>query len=261
MNIKPLFVLLAALLVSVAFAAAPPVKPNPAAVEATCLVFLGPEPYRAKNLAKVRGLLEVSALRAPREERIANVLLTRGLTGAGVQALLAQRHLDLVSFEAKVPLPGPPNHMMTLWLGPQSLMFRDDSLEDLVDKAIGHERFRFLQMAQKLGKAAEVQDTVAEYRAVALSPEFAVYRLEVAGSREALFSLMREGVVYAVLVNEDASAVAAFREEKAELESRVIFRGPNVRMGVVDADKPIPELPSLPSEPGEIAESASTAPR
>jgi hypothetical protein len=198
-------------------------------------------------------------LRAPREERTANVLLSRGLTGAGIQLLLTPRQLDLISFEAKVPLPGPPDHMMTIWLGSQALMYRGDSLEDLVDRAIGHERFRFLQMAQKLGKAAEVQGTVAEYRAVALSPEFAVYRVEVAGTREALFSLMRERAVLAVVVNEDASAVAAFRKQKAEMESWVISRGPSIRMGVIDPDKPIPELPSFPSVPGEIAGPVSTA--
>ena len=42
---------------------------------------------------------------------------------------------------------------------------------------------------------------------------------------------MRERVVYAVLVNEDASAVAAFKEEKAEMLSRVIFRRTGIRMG------------------------------
>jgi hypothetical protein len=225
MKRKPVFALAGVLLAWAAFAAAPPVKPNPEAVEAVSQVFLGPEPYRAQNLARSRQLLESGALRAPGEERTANVLLSRGLTGVGVQLLLAPRHLDLISFEAKVPLPGPPGHMMTLWLGSGSLMFRGGSLEELVDKAIGHERYRFLQMARKLGTAAEVQTTVEEYRAVATSPEFAAYRLEVVGTREALFSLTRERTVFAVLVNEDASAVAAFRQEKAEMESRVIFRG------------------------------------
>lgn len=233
MKLNPVCVLLGMLLASSTFAAAPPVKPNPAAADSVAQVFLGPEPYRSQSLTKSRKMLEVGALRAPREERTANVLLSRGLTGAGVQLLLAPRHMDLISFEAKVPLPGPPNHMMTLWLGSQALMFRDDPLEALVDKAIGHERFKFLQRAQKLGKAAEVQATVAEYRAVAMSPEFAVYRMEVVGTREALFSLMREQVVYAVLVSEDASAVAAFRKEKEEMLSRVIFRGPSIRMGTI----------------------------
>lgn len=243
MKLNPVCVLFGMLVASSTFAAAPPVKPNPAAADAVAQVFLGPEPYRAQNLARSRKMLEIGALRAPREERTANLLLSRGLTGAGVQLLLAPRHLDLISFEAKVPLPGPPNHMMTLWLGSQSLVFRDEPLEDLVDKAIGHERFKFLQRAQQLGKAAEVQDKVAEYRTVAMSPEFAVYRLEVVGTREALFSLMRERVVYAVLVNEDASAVAAFKREKAEMLSRVIFRGPSIRMGPIDPDKPLPDLP------------------
>ena len=176
MKLKAVSVSLGVWLASAAFAAAPPVQPNPAAADAVAQVFLGPEPYRTQNLAKSRKMLEVGALRAPREERTANLLLSRGLTGAGVQLLLAPRHLDLISFEAKVPLPGPPNHMMTLWLGSQALVLRDDPLEELVDKAIGHERFKFLQMAQKLGKAADVQAKVAEYRAVAMSPEFAAYR-------------------------------------------------------------------------------------
>ena len=50
----------------------------------------------------------MGALRAPAEVRVANVLLTRGLTGFGVQALLGPKRIELVSFEAKVPLPGRP---------------------------------------------------------------------------------------------------------------------------------------------------------
>ena len=246
MKLLPVSVLLATLLVTVALAAAPPVKPNPAAVEAVAQVFLGPEPHRATNLARSRQVLEVGALRAPREERTANVLLSRGLTGTGVQALLAPRHMELVSFEAKVPLPGPPNHMMTLWLGTQVLPYHSDSLEELVDMAIGRQRYEFMQRAQRMGGGAEMQDSVAEYRAVALSREFAAYRLEVVGTREALHSLLRSPVVYAVLVNENESAVAAFRKQKSELESRVIFRGPRIRMGPVDPNKPLPEPPRLP---------------
>ena len=260
MKLDLVFLLLGIALASAASAAAPPVKPNPAAVDAVAQVFLGPEPDRARNLAKRRQALEVGSLRAPREERIANVLLSRGLTGAGVQALLAPRHMELVSFEAKVPLPGPPNHMMTLWLGTQALPYHSDSLEELVDMAIGHERFKFLQRAQKMGANPEVRGSVAEYRAVAMSHEFAAYRLEVVGTREALFSLLRSPVVYAVLVNEDAAAVAAFRREKAELESRVIFRGPRIPMGPIDPDKPLPEMPSFPPVDGETAEAMSTWP-
>jgi len=224
MKLNPVFLLLGISLASGAFAAAPPVKPNPAAVDAVAQVFLGPEPYRARNLARSRADLEVGALRAPHEERTANVLLSRGLTGVGVQSLLAPRGMDLISFEAKVPLPGPPNHMMTLWLGSQALLYRGGSLEELVDMTIGHERYRFLQRAKKLGAGAEFQDKVAEYRAVATSPEFAVYRLEVVGTREALFSLLDSPVAYAVLVIEDPLAVGAFRREKAELEGGVIIR-------------------------------------
>jgi hypothetical protein len=108
---------------------------------------------------------------------------------------------------------------------------------------IGRERYKFNQMAQRMGTNPDLQDTVAEYRAVAYSHEFAAYRLEVVGTREALFSLLRDPTVYAVLVNEDEDAVEAFRREKAEMESRVIYLGPRVRMGPVDPNKPMPELP------------------
>jgi len=238
--------LLGLLASSMAFAVAPPVKPNPAAVEAVALVFLGPEPGRAQQLAKSRQWLEANALRAPREERVANVLLSRGLTGVGVQSLLAPRGMELVSFEAKVPLPGPPNHMMTLAMGTRVLMYGYDSLEETVDITLGRERYKFMQMAQTLGNTPDAQDQVAEYRAVAMSPELAVYRLEVVGTREALFSLLRESVVYAVLVKEDERAVTDFRWMKAEMQRRVIIRGPRIRMGPVDPDKPLPEPPGVP---------------
>jgi hypothetical protein len=200
-----------------ALSAAPPVKPNPAAVEAVALVFLGPEPYRSRNRANARVLLEAGALRAPRERRTANVLLARGLTGAGVQALLAPRHMDLISFEAKVPTPGPPGQMITLWLGSSVLLsLRSGSLEVLVDKAIGRERARFLQTAQRRVGRPGMEESVAEYRAAAGSPELALYRLEVVGTREALFSLLRDPAVGAVLVNENAAAVTEFEREKAD---------------------------------------------
>jgi hypothetical protein len=209
-----------------ASAAAPPVKPNPAAVDAVALVFLGPEPDRERNRIRARQAVEVGALRAPHEKRTANVLLTRGLTGLGVQRLLAPRRMDVVSFEAKVPT-GEASDLMTVWLGSRALMFvRDGSVEDLIDKAIGHERFEFQRRAVHMDK-----ETAAQYRAIAFNPEFAVYRIEVVGTREALFSLSREPLVSAVLVNESEAAVTAFETEKAEMASQVIFRGPTVHMG------------------------------
>lgn len=238
MKRSPTIALLGVLLATGAWAAAPPVKPNPAAVDAVAQVFLGPEPYRSQALAKTRVSLEIGALRAPREERTANVLLSRGLTGVGVQALLAPRGMDVISFEAKVPLPGPPNHMMTLWLGSRSLMFRGESLEELIDMTIGRERYKFMQRAQQFASNPAMKDSVAEYRAVALSHEFAVYRLEVVGTREALYSLLRDPVVYAVLVMEDERAVEAFRREKAEMERTIIYRGPRIRMGPVAVPPP-----------------------
>ena len=230
-----------------ALAAAPPVKPNPAAAGDAQSAFLpSSEPERSKILAKARQTLEAGALRAPQEQRIAQVLLTRGLTGAGIEALLAPRHMELVSFEAKVPVPGPPNHFVTLWLGSRKLMFRKDSIEDLVDRAIGHERYQFLLMAQRESKDPENQSIAAEYRAAGMSPELGVYRIEVMGTRTALFSLLRETTVFAVLVIEDEKRVAAFHQELAEFKQAVVFRGPPIIGGRIDPDGPLPELPDFP---------------
>jgi len=256
MKHQSVLVLLGILAASSVFAAAPPVKPNPAAAESVAFVFLGPEPHRTKRLARARQDLEVGALRAPREERTANVLLTRGLTGVGVQTLLAPRGMDLIAFEAKVPLPGPPNHMMTIWLESISLMIPTDSIEEMVDINIGRQRYQFMQRARQMGTVPQMQETAEEYRAVAMSHEFAAYRLEVVGTREALFSLLRDPTVYAVLVKEDEDAVEAFRRAKAEMHGRWVIRGPRVRMGPVDPNKPLPDmrrLPGLPPLGGEMA--------
>jgi hypothetical protein len=203
--------------------------------------FLGAnEEHIAKTLAEARKSLEAGALRAPAEVRVANVLLARGLTGVGVQALLGPRRIELVSFEAKVPLPGPPNHMMTIWLGAQSLAFRNASIEEMVDFALDQQRLRFLQRARMMANTPAMRDTMLEYEAVATSPELALYRLEVMGSREALFSLLRDPSVYAVLVNEDESWVAAFQREKAEMSSRILRRVPTTLM---DPGRTYRELP------------------
>ena len=182
------------------------------------------------------------------------MLLTRGLTGAGVQALLGLRGMDLISLEAKIPLPGPPNHMMTVWLGSQVLPFGAGSLEELVDMAIGRERYRLMVSAQKMGKDPAMQDAAAENRSAALSPEFAAYRLKDAGTRDALFSLMHEPLVYAVLVTQDASPVAAFAAAAGRnWRAAGYTAGRESRMGTIDPNKPLPELPDFPSAEGDMA--------
>jgi len=209
----------------------PPLKSLPPAAQSALAGFLGPdEQDTAVRLAEARKALEVGALRAPAEVRVANVLLARGLIGYQVQALLGARRIELVSFEAKCPLPGPPNHMMTLWLGSQALAFRNAGIEEMVDFALDQQRHRFLQRARLMMNNPDLRDTVAEYNAVATSPELALYRLEVVGSREALFSLLRDPSVFAVLVNEDETLVRAFRGEQAEMASRIIRRVPTTLM-------------------------------
>lgn len=223
--------LLAVALTACTSSPVPPVKSLPPAAQSALAGFLGPDDeHVAKSLAEARKGLEASALRAPAEVRVANVLLARGLTGYGVQALLGPRRIELVSFEAKVPLPGPPNHMMTIWLGAQSLAFRNASIEEMVDLALDQQRHRFLQRARMMANTPAMRDTMLEYQTVATSPELALYRLEVMGSREALFSLLRDPSVYAVLVNEDEAWVAAFQREKAELSSRILRRVPATLM-------------------------------
>lgn len=227
----------------------PPVKSlSPAAQSALGGLLGANEEEIAKILAEARKHLEAGALRAPGEVRVANVLLARGLTGVGVQALLGPRHIELMSFEAKVPLPGPPNHMMTLWLGAQSLAFRNASIEEMVDFALDQQRHRFLQRARMMANTPAMRDTMLEYQTVATSPELALYRLEVVGSREALFSLLRDPSVFAVLVKEDEAWVVAIRREKAEMSSRIIRRVPTTLM---DPGRTYRELPPGVLDPDE----------
>lgn len=233
--------LLVVLLAACTSSPVPPAKTLSPAAQSALAGFLSPNTEDvARTLAEAGKRLEEGALRAPNEVRVANVLLARGLTGFGVQALLGPRRLDLVSFEAKVPLPGPPNHMMTIWLGSNALAFRNASIEEMVDFALDQQRHRFLQRARMMANHPDMRDTVAEYNAVATSPEFALYRLEVVGSREALFSLLRDPAVYGVLVNEDEAAVAAFQREKAEMSSRIVRRVPSTLM---DPNRTYSELP------------------
>jgi len=233
--------LLVVVLAACTSSSAPPVKRLPPAAQSALVGLLGPDEEEvAKTLAEARKQLEAGALRAPAEVRVANVLLARGLIGFEVQALLGPRRLDLVSFEAKVPLPGPPNHMMTIWLGSRELAFRNASIQEMVDFALDRQRHQFLQRARMMMNHPDMRDTVAEYNAVATSPEFKLYRMEVMGSREALFSLLRDPAVYAVLVKEDEALVAAIRLEQAEMASRIIRRVPATLM---DPNRIYRELP------------------
>ncbi len=219
----------------------PPAKTLPPAAQSALNGFLGPNAERIEaTLAEAHKRLQAEALRAPAEVRVANVLLARGLTGFGVQTLLGPRRMELISFEAKVPLPGPPNHMMTIWLGSRSLAFRNASIEEMVDLALDQQRHRFLQRARMMANNPGLRDTMLEYQTVATSPDFALYRLEVMGSREALFSLLRDPSVYAVLVNEDVTLVETFKREKAEMSSLIMRRVPATLM---DPNRTYRELP------------------
>jgi hypothetical protein len=157
--------------------------------------------------------LEAGAVRAPSEQRVANILLKRGLTGAGAQALLEPRRLELVAFEAKVPLPTAENHFMTFMIGTAGLA-ASSGIAAKIDGALDKERREFLERARAVGDVGNAQ-AAAEYHAVATSAELAVYRLEVLGSRESLRTLADSPVVWAVFVDEREERIDAFRRNQA----------------------------------------------
>lgn len=213
------FVLVSVFAVAAVWAKAPPVAPNDELAADALHAWLGTtEPGLVSHIeTRARQELEAGALRAPKERRVANVVLRRGVTGVGVQFLLAPRAIELSGLEAKCPV-APPGSPLTMITGlPEVAGTPARSLEEKVDRIVGRARFMFQQHAQMLAKSPGMERAAAEAREIATSHEFAVYRLEVVGTREALFALSTEPLVRLVVVDESAN-VATLDATRREFE-------------------------------------------
>jgi hypothetical protein len=201
-------------------AKAPPVQPNAALAADSAQGFLRTtEPALIAQIeARARQELEAGALKAPQERRAANVLLRRGLTGSGVQLLLEPHAFTLTGIEAKCPVK-PPGSPFTTFTGLREVAGTPGSIEQKVDRIIGGQRLLFEQQAQQLAKSPGMEPAAAQAREVATSREFAVYRVEVLGTREALLALSKESFVRLVVVDEhsDVATLDAARLEYEQL--------------------------------------------
>jgi hypothetical protein len=159
----------------------------------------------ADRLATASKQIEVGAVRAPRERRVAQVLLREGLRGQGVQSLLERYRLGLLSFEAKAPLSGAVDHFVTLTT-PATALPPSRTLAERVDGALDLDHGAFLEHGHRLAGDAGQSSLAAEFRATAAQRRLSVYRLEVSGTREDLRSLAASSVVRAVFVVEGPRA-------------------------------------------------------
>jgi hypothetical protein len=192
------FVLVSAFAVAAVWAKAPPAAPDDDLAADALHGWLGTtEPGLVAQIeSRARQELEAGALRAPRERRIANVLLRRGVTGVGVQFLLEPRALVLTGIEAKCPVK-PPGSPFTLFTGLRDVAGTPGPVEQKVDRLIGRQHAR----------------------GVTTRHEFAVYRIEVLGTREALFALSKDPLVRLLVVDEraDVDEIDAARREYERL--------------------------------------------
>jgi hypothetical protein len=246
----------AVLVCACALAKAPPVKPNPMAADEAMFGFLRAkdDAHAAHLIAEERKFLEIGALRSPDEVVVANVLLKRGFTGVSVRALLEPRELLLAGMEAKIPFASS-SKILSVGIGQERILLMSaTTLDERVDRAIGRERYKFMQRANRFGPGehgAELEAHIAELREQATSPEFAAYRLEVIGTRAQLFSLLRDVSVRAVFVSRDSGRARSLLAERRELEKQARYIGPPVRMGRVEGVKPIPAGPRIPRDQSE----------
>lgn len=198
--------------------------------------------HAAHLIAEERKFLEIGALRSPDQIVVADVLLKRGFTGVSVRALLEPRELLLAGMEAKIPLASG-SKISTVGISQQAIILMPaTTLDERVDRAIGRERFKFMQRANRFGPdthGSELDAHIAELREQAVSPEFAAYRLEVIGTRSQLFTLLRDVSVRAVFVNRDSGRARSLLAQRRELEKHARSIGPSVRMGRVEGVKPI----------------------
>ena len=230
----------------VAIAGAPPVRPNPEVAEKALQAYLktASPALIAELESRTRQDLEAGALREPKEVRVANILLKRGLTGAGIRYLLEPRGMEIVGLEARCPTSRPEDEV-AIGIGQRSLVFASGNLEERVDMAVGRERHQLMQRAEQLARLPGQAALAEQTRSIALSHELAVYRIEAYGTREALFTLQKDPLVRAVFVDDDPRRVAAVQGMRRDLEATIIMRGPTVSMGRVDPNAPLP-MPPMP---------------
>jgi hypothetical protein len=239
-------------------AAAPPVKVNAQAASEAMSAFLGTSdsPYIERIVAEERKFLEIGALRSPDEIVASFILLNRGLTGVGLHAMLVPRELTLTGMETKIPLASGAK-IETLWIDQQGMLMTNTTvLEEKVDLAIGRERYKLKQRADRFGpgkRGAELTAHIAELREMALSREFAVYRLEVVGRRSALFDLLRDKAVRAVFVTRDSKRAATLLAERQQLQGQIRFLGPAVRMGRIKEESPMSRVTAPPPAPSRAS--------
>lgn len=250
-----LFAMLSGLALAGVTLADAPVHPAAALAQAELESYL-----RTTNPALIEQLvaraqrgLEADAQRAPQDQRIANVILAHGLDGAGIAALLEPRGIALVGLAARCPMKS--GRMPAEIEIPQAALGAlTDGVATRVDGAFERERKRFSKLAQRMSAGADegltaspaARDLVARYREVAASGELAAYRLEVMGTRAALFALSRAPPVRAVFVDENAQRVAEARAIERNVQE---WRNPPSSTAIHDITEPPPgTAPSAPSE-------------
>ncbi len=215
---------------------------------------------RTTNSALIRQLitraqrgLEADAGRAPQDEQVANVVLERGLDGAGVATLLDPRSIALVGLAARCPTKS--GRMPTEFeIAQPALGALTDGIAARVNGALERERRRFAQLAGRMSEGAggsspgsvEARELAAQYREVAGSSALSIYRLRVLGTRAALLDLSRAPNVRAVFVEENSQIVSDVRGIERESQA---WRNPPSTTAIQDVPYPQSPPPAGASRP------------
>jgi hypothetical protein len=184
-----------------------------------------------ERLAEARVRLAEQIKRNPTEQIGGVIVFATGLDSRQVARFVEQYPLEVTRAEAKVAVQDS-TVTETMSFGAQSLFFLDGSLDERLEKLVGHQRGEFMAQAN----AARDASQAAAFREAAYSREIRFYKIEAVGPASS-FDRIQKGTEAAALFIDGS---------KARVEELSAARATAARMrgtGVVIKGRPYADGP------------------
>jgi len=195
----------------------------------------------AERAQKLRNL----ASEAPDRVTGATVVFKGGQESKALEKLATNGGFEISAVEVKVPV-GADGKVFTIWLGERSLTTLSGSLSERLEKALGRQRYQFMNLA-----ATKEGPEGQQFLEVAHSPQMLTYKAHVVGVARNVSKLLDNAGISAVLMDERPERVNAYQQ----LKSRQGALTQLVIKGTSSAD-----LEALKASGRKIPEGAQNAP-